>query len=79
MPGLDTDEFSPEKVGRQWDFDWFGKAKIPLEPSLPRSVVVPVWEIPFRRQKKQGKWEPDSIEVKNAPLTGYACLPTLMV
>ncbi|KAI9196543.1 hypothetical protein LWI28_024817 [Acer negundo] len=63
MPGLDADEFSPEKVGRQWDFDWFDKAKIPLEPSLPRSVVVPVWEIPFRRKKKQGKWEPDSIEV----------------
>ncbi|KAL5748007.1 hypothetical protein ACOSQ2_025304 [Xanthoceras sorbifolium] len=63
MPGLDADEFSPEKVGRQWDFDWFDMAKIPLEPSFPRSVVVPIWEIPFRRQEKQGKWEPKSMEV----------------
>ncbi|XP_031255224.1 DExH-box ATP-dependent RNA helicase DExH11 isoform X2 [Pistacia vera] len=61
--GLDADEFSPAKVGRQWDFDWFGMAKIPLEPSLPRSVVIPVWEVPYRRQMKQGKWEPNSVQV----------------
>ncbi|KAH9701577.1 DExH-box ATP-dependent RNA helicase DExH11 [Citrus sinensis] len=61
--GLDTNEFSPEKVGRQWDFDWFEMAKVPLEPSLAQSVVAPVWEVPFRRQKKQGKWEPNSVQV----------------
>ncbi|GKV33028.1 hypothetical protein SLEP1_g41582 [Rubroshorea leprosula] len=66
LPRLDPDEFSPEKVGRQWDFDWFDKAKVPLEPTLPRSVVVPVWELPFRRKKKgsdEGKWEPSSVQV----------------
>ncbi|XP_028758762.1 DExH-box ATP-dependent RNA helicase DExH11 isoform X3 [Neltuma alba] len=65
-PGLDPDEFSPEKVGRQWEFDWFDRAEVPLEPSLPRTVVVPVWEPPFRRQNdvsEQGKWEPKSEEV----------------
>ncbi|KAH9661755.1 DExH-box ATP-dependent RNA helicase DExH11 [Citrus sinensis] len=61
--GLDTNEFSPEKVGRQWDFDWFEMAKVPLEPSLAQSVVAPVWEVPFRRQTKQGKWEPNSVQV----------------
>ncbi|KAM4083476.1 hypothetical protein ACB094_08G060300 [Castanea mollissima] len=65
-PRLDPEEFSPEKVGRQWDFDWFGRAKVPLEPSLPRSIVVPTWELPFRRQKKgsmQEIWEPKSVQV----------------
>lgn len=55
QPGLDADEFSPEKVGRQWEFDWFDRAKVPLEPSLPRTVVVPIWEPPFRRPRK-GTW-----------------------
>ncbi|KAL4600056.1 hypothetical protein ACB092_11G170600 [Castanea dentata] len=65
-PRLDLEEFSPEKVGRQWDFDWFGRSKVPLEPSLPRSIVVPTWELPFRRQKKgsmQEIWEPKSVQV----------------
>ncbi|XP_059428943.1 DExH-box ATP-dependent RNA helicase DExH11 isoform X2 [Corylus avellana] len=66
LPRLDPEEFSPEKAGRQWDFDWFEEAKVPLEPSLPRSVVIPTWELPFRRQKKGSvleKWEPKSVEV----------------
>lgn len=70
MPGLDADEFSPEKVGRQWEFDWFEKAKIPLEPSLPRTTIIPVWEIPFRRQMKEGRWEPKSMEVNPFLLLG---------
>lgn len=61
-PRLDPDEFSPEKAGRDWDFDWFSKAKIPVEPSLPRTAVFPEWELPFRRSK-QGKWEPRSVQV----------------
>ncbi|KAI4305143.1 hypothetical protein L6164_028529 [Bauhinia variegata] len=72
LPRLDPDEFSPEKVGRQWEFDWFDKAEVPLEPSLPRTVVVPTWELPFRRQNdssEQGKWEPDSEEVDVSELT----------
>lgn len=63
---MDPDEFSPEKAGRQWEFDWFDKAEVPPESSLPRSVVVPVWEPPFQRRKNgsvQGKWEPKSEEV----------------
>lgn len=63
-PRLDQDEFSPEKAGRQWDFDWFGMSKIPLEPSLPRSAMVPEWELPFRRSKglDKGRWEPRSVQ-----------------
>ncbi|XP_024161355.1 DExH-box ATP-dependent RNA helicase DExH11 isoform X1 [Rosa chinensis] len=72
LPRLDSDVFSPEKVGRQWDFDWFDKANVQLEPSLPRSVVVPTWELPFRRQKngsEGGIWEPKSVQVDEAELT----------
>ncbi|WRX33604.1 DEAD/DEAH box helicase domain - like 8 [Theobroma cacao] len=66
LPRLDDEAFSPEKAGRQWDFDWFERVKIPLEPSLPRTVMVPVWELPFRRCKGgsvEGKWEPNSLQV----------------
>lgn len=71
LPRLDPDEFSPEKVGRQWDFDWFDRVKVHLEPSLPRSVVVPTWELPFRRQKEgssEGKWEPNSVQMEVSEL-----------
>jgi antiviral helicase SKI2 len=73
LPRLDPEEFSPEKAGRQWDFDWFEEAKVPLEPSLPRSVVIPTWELPFRRQKKGSaldKWEPKSVEVWDSNFFG---------
>lgn len=66
LPRLDNEEFSPEKAGRQWDFGWFDKAKVYLEPTLPQSVVVPTWELPVRRKTKgslQEKWEPSSVEV----------------
>ncbi|KAK8598558.1 hypothetical protein V6N13_094525 [Hibiscus sabdariffa] len=66
LPRLDEDAFSPEKAGKQWDFDWFARANIPLEPSMPRSIMVPVWELPFRRCKEgstDGKWEPNSMQV----------------
>ncbi|KAF6153463.1 hypothetical protein GIB67_027330 [Kingdonia uniflora] len=65
-PELDIDELSPEKCGRQWEFDWFDKVKIHLEPSIPRSVMVPSWELPYRRSKKGitgEKWEPKSVQV----------------
>eukprot|EP00257_Ricinus_communis_P017116 XP_015575481.1 DExH-box ATP-dependent RNA helicase DExH11 [Ricinus communis] len=66
LPRLDSDVFSPENAGRQWDFDWFEKANVLLNPSLPRAVVVPTWESPFRRQKstsEQGIWEPKSVQM----------------
>lgn len=66
LPQLDPDEFTPEKVGRQWEFDWFERAKILPDPSLPRSIIVPTWEVPFRRQRDRldnGGWEPKSEEV----------------
>lgn len=72
LPQLDADEFSPEKVGRQWEFDWFERAKILPDPSLPRSVVVPTWEVPFRRQRDRldnGGWEPKSEERDVSELT----------
>ncbi|XP_059626534.1 DExH-box ATP-dependent RNA helicase DExH11 isoform X2 [Cornus florida] len=75
LPRLDTDEFSPEKAGRQWEFDWFDKAKINLEPSLPRSVVVPKWELPFRRPKRGPEkeiWEPISVQVDVSELMAGA-------
>lgn len=65
LPQLDPDEFTPEKVGRQWEFDWFERAKILPDPSLPRSIIVPTWEVPFRRQRDRldnGGWEPKSEE-----------------
>ncbi|KAJ8458801.1 hypothetical protein OPV22_031727 [Ensete ventricosum] len=70
-PELDPDEFSVENSGRFWDFDWFGRAKVPLEPSAPRSVVAPSWELPFRRSKNTGPsgiWNPSSVEVDVAEL-----------
>ncbi|XVF19931.1 hypothetical protein REPUB_Repub11eG0153900 [Reevesia pubescens] len=66
LPRLDDEAFSPEKAGKQWDFDWFERAKIPLEPSMPRTVMAPVWELPFRRGKDgsvEGNWEPNSMQV----------------
>ncbi|XP_020972282.1 DExH-box ATP-dependent RNA helicase DExH11 isoform X3 [Arachis ipaensis] len=74
-PRLDPDEFSPEKAGRQWEFDWFDRAEVPLEPSLPRSVVVPIWEPPFRRSNSElvkGRWEPKFEEVDVSDLTSGA-------
>uniref|UniRef100_A0A2P2LY90 Ski2 N-terminal domain-containing protein n=1 Tax=Rhizophora mucronata TaxID=61149 RepID=A0A2P2LY90_RHIMU len=81
-PELDPDEFSVEKAGRQWDFDWFGRAKVPLELSLPRTVVVPKWELPFTRKlNAQGIWEPKSVEVDVSELMvgaqGSAALPRM--
>nr|KYP60167.1 Helicase SKI2W [Cajanus cajan] len=75
QPRLDPDEFSPEKVGRQWEFDWFDRAEVPLEPSLPRTMVVPVWEPPFRRSNHgsvKGIWEPKFEEVDVSDLTSGA-------
>ncbi|XP_038706766.1 DExH-box ATP-dependent RNA helicase DExH11 isoform X2 [Tripterygium wilfordii] len=72
MPGLDVDEFSPEKAGKQWEFDWFERAKISLEPSLPRTVIVPKWEDPFRRKMKDGIWIPDAVEMEVSELMAGA-------
>ncbi|KAM0953407.1 putative RNA helicase [Dioscorea sansibarensis] len=71
LPELDQDEFSAEKSGKLWDFDWFDKAKVHAEPSLPRYVVSPAWELPFRRSKNTtpaGVWHPTSVEVELAEL-----------
>ncbi|CAN1232076.1 DExH-box ATP-dependent RNA helicase DExH11 [Linum grandiflorum] len=84
LPRLDEDAFSAQVDGRQWGFDWFERAKVPLDPSLPRSVVLPTWELPFRRKHKvygQGIWEPDSVEVDVSELTvrdqEYGSLPRM--
>lgn len=80
LPRLDEDAFSPEKAGKQWDFDWFARAKIPLEPSMPRAIMVPVWELPFRRCKEgstEGKWEPNSTQVGFAFATIIFCMHSL--
>ncbi|XP_073304580.1 DExH-box ATP-dependent RNA helicase DExH11 isoform X1 [Primulina huaijiensis] len=73
-PRLDDDIFCPENSGKQWEFDWFDRAKIQLEPSLPRSVVVPLWEMPSRRKKhgEMDRWEPESVEVDISELTAGA-------
>lgn len=75
LPRLDPDEFSAEKAGKQWEFDWFDRAKIPLDPSFPRSVVIPTWELPFRRTKRSSGndiWEPRSEQVDILELTAGA-------
>ncbi|KAJ4849927.1 Antiviral helicase ski2 [Turnera subulata] len=84
LPRLDPDEFPPEKAGRQWDFDWFERVRVTLDPSLPRSVVVPTWELPFRQRKNEsegGVWEPESAEVDVSELIveGQDSVPLLRV
>uniref|UniRef100_A0A1D1YRD5 Helicase SKI2W n=1 Tax=Anthurium amnicola TaxID=1678845 RepID=A0A1D1YRD5_9ARAE len=71
LPRLDPDEFSVQKSGRQWDFDWFDRANIHLEPSAPRTVMVPSWELPFRRHENVSAtriWDPCSVQVEVADL-----------
>lgn len=69
MPQLDPDEFSVEKSGRQWDFDWFDRVNVQLEPSAPRVVMAPSWELPFRRSSNDSDtsdtrtWDPRSVQV----------------
>ncbi|CAN6471442.1 unnamed protein product [Victoria cruziana] len=72
-PRFDDDLFSPAVCGRQWDFDWFGRYRIELDPTMPRTVVVPSWEPPFRRryiknaekdQQSAEVWIPDSVEIE---------------
>ncbi|KAG1365844.1 DExH-box ATP-dependent RNA helicase DExH11 [Cocos nucifera] len=73
LPELDPDEFSVENSGRQWVYDWFDSAKVHLEPSAPRSVVAPSWELPFRRSKKTGStglWDPGSVQIDVTELIG---------
>ncbi|KAI3450303.1 hypothetical protein Pfo_006968 [Paulownia fortunei] len=72
LPRLDENVFSPQNAGRQWEFDWFDRAEIQLEPSMMRSVVVPSWEMPFRRKEHESeleRWEPESVEVDVSELT----------
>ncbi|KAI7756452.1 hypothetical protein M8C21_002341 [Ambrosia artemisiifolia] len=63
LPRLDDDEFCAQKTARQWEFDWFDQAKVELEPTMPRSIVVPAWELPFRRPSHLNTWEPASLQV----------------
>ncbi|XP_042402633.1 DExH-box ATP-dependent RNA helicase DExH11-like isoform X2 [Zingiber officinale] len=62
-PEVDLDEFSVQNSGRWWHYDWFDRAKIQLEPSEPRFIVAPMWELPFRRSKNSVIWNPHSVEV----------------
>ncbi|XP_072985738.1 DExH-box ATP-dependent RNA helicase DExH11 isoform X1 [Typha latifolia] len=71
QPELDSNVFSVENSGRLWEFDWFDRAKAPLEPSDARIVVAPSWELPFRRSRKAGSsgiWDPDSVQIDVAEL-----------
>ncbi|KAL0419274.1 UNVERIFIED_CONTAM: DExH-box ATP-dependent RNA helicase DExH11 [Sesamum radiatum] len=72
LPRLDEDAFSPQKAGRQWEFDWFDRAEIHLEPSIPRAVIVPSWQMPSKRKEYKSeldRWEPESVEVDVSELT----------
>lgn len=67
LPELDHDEFSVETSGRHWELDWFDSTKVHLEPSAPRSVVAPLWELPFRRSKNTSStetWDPSSVQME---------------
>ncbi|CAM6105247.1 unnamed protein product [Calypogeia fissa] len=48
-PTLDDEVDSVSGCGKVWEFDWYGEGIQRLDPSLPRVVVVPVYEPPFRR------------------------------
>ncbi|KAM3228476.1 hypothetical protein ACQJBY_059873 [Aegilops geniculata] len=54
--------------GRVWDVDWFDLARPPLEPSAPRTMLVPAWEPPFRRRSssssEQQVWDPESVQME---------------
>lgn len=48
---------------------------MPLEPTAPRTVVAPVWELPFRRAKTvpaPAPWNPSSVEIDVSELMGGA-------
>ncbi|XP_031486566.1 DExH-box ATP-dependent RNA helicase DExH11 isoform X1 [Nymphaea colorata] len=89
-PRLDDDLFSPAACGRQWDFDWFDRYRIELDPTMPRTVVVPSWEPPFRRNNIKNAeedahsaelWIPDSVEIEMTDLLNgegdFASVPRL--
>ncbi|EAY84566.1 hypothetical protein OsI_05937 [Oryza sativa Indica Group] len=58
---------------RVWDLDWFELARPPLEPSAPRTMLVPAWEPPFRRRRpplsssssrqESQVWDPESVQM----------------
>ncbi|KAF7083725.1 hypothetical protein CFC21_087488, partial [Triticum aestivum] len=54
--------------GRVWDVDWFDLARPPLEPSAPRTMLVPAWEPPFRRRSsstsEQQVWDPETVQME---------------
>lgn len=54
---------------RVWDVDWFDMARPPLEPSAPRTMLVPAWEPPFRRRPSASSeepqvWDPKSVQME---------------
>lgn len=57
----ELNHLEPHSSGKLWDFEWFEKADIPLEPSATRHVIAPSWELPFRRSSSN--WKPTSIQV----------------
>lgn len=52
IPGLDHEEDSADRCGKLWDFEWLGEELSLLDPTVPRTAVIPVWEPPFRRTIK---------------------------
>ncbi|MCO5614574.1 hypothetical protein L7F22_068857 [Adiantum nelumboides] len=77
VPSLDHEEDRADRCGKVWDFDWLDEGASILKPTIPRSVVMPVWEPPYRRTKQLAnasqtsmddclKWIPDFQEVEAA-------------
>ncbi|KAJ4781291.1 ATP-dependent RNA helicase [Rhynchospora pubera] len=58
----ELNHLEPHTSGKLWDFEWFEKANIPLEPSAPRHVIAPSWELPFRRSSPN--WKPASTQIQ---------------
>ncbi|KAF8776364.1 hypothetical protein HU200_003596 [Digitaria exilis] len=63
--------------GRVWDVDWFAMARPPLEPSAPRTMLVPAWEPPFRRGRGTSQsasesqvWDPESVQMEMGEVFG---------
>mgnify|MGYP000465155802 FL=1 len=75
LPALDHEEDSVDKCGKSWDFEWLGEGLSFLEPSFPRALVMPVWEPPFRRARKQHEndmdWVPGFEEVGFSAFTFF--------
>ncbi|KAI5065072.1 hypothetical protein GOP47_0019767 [Adiantum capillus-veneris] len=62
VPALDHEEDRADRCGKVWDFEWLDEGVSFSKPSIPRSVVMPVWEPPYRRTKQLSSFNQNSMD-----------------